>query len=200
MTTSNPPSTPPRQPASTPRTDWALAADLDCVLFDAERIGNRVHELGAEIARDYAERPPLLVGILCGCFPFLADLVRSIDLPLEVDFIGVSSYGDDTVSSGVVRTTKDLERSIEGEHVLVIEDIVDTGLTMQYLLDNLRTRRPASLEVCALLHKAGPKSFPVRYVGFPCPDAFVVGYGLDFAGKYRNLPMIGALRSDRRSH
>lgn len=177
---------------------FELARDLDEVLFSAEQIATRVGELGRQIASDYAARPPLLVGILCGCFPFLADLVRSIDLPLQVDFIGVSSYGDDTVSSGVVRTTKDLERSIEGEHVLVIEDIVDTGLTMRYLLDNLRTRRPASVEVCALLHKRGPTAFPVRYVGFDCPDAFVVGYGLDYAGKYRNLPMIGSLRAEAR--
>lgn len=179
-------------------SDFALASDLDEILFSAEKIATRVEELGRQITRDYAERPPLLVGILCGCFPFLADLVRAIDLPLQVDFMGVSSYGDDTVSSGVVRTTKDLERSIEGEHVLVIEDIVDTGLTMRYLLDNLRTRRPASVEICALLHKRGPNAFPVRYVGFDCPDAFVVGYGLDYAGKYRNLPMIGSLHPDAR--
>ncbi|TPV94395.1 MAG: hypoxanthine phosphoribosyltransferase [Myxococcales bacterium FL481] len=182
----------------TRRTQLELARDLDKVLFSAEQIAARVRELGEQVAQDYADRPPLLVGILCGCFPFLADLVRSIDLPLRVDFMGLSSYGDDTASSGVVRTTKDLERSIEGEHVLVVEDIVDTGLTMRYLLDNLRTRRPASLEVCALLHKPGPQALPVRYVGFPCPDAFVVGYGLDYAGRYRNLPMIGSLRSHAR--
>lgn len=178
---------------------FVLADDLSSVLFDASTIATRVRELGVEIARDYADHPPLLVGILCGCFPFLADLVRVIDLPIEIDFIGVSSYGDDTVSSGVVRTTKDLERTIEGRHVLVVEDIVDTGLTIRYLLENLRTRRPASIEVCSLLHKHGPTALPIRYVGFECPDEFVVGYGLDFAGKYRNLPMIGALRPDLRA-
>ncbi len=166
-------------------------------LFDAERIARRVAELGREITRDYAGKDLLVVGILSGSFVFMADLVRHIDLPLRVDFMAVSSYGDGTKSSGVVRILKDLNRGIDDRHVLLVEDIVDTGLTLHYLIENLSTRGPLSLKVCTLLDKAEARvrDVPIDYTGFPCPDAFVVGYGLDAAGLHRNLPYIGVLEA-----
>ncbi len=162
-------------------------------LFDTDTIDRRVAELGRTIARDYEGKELLVVGILSGSFIFMADLVRHIDVPLRVDFMAVSSYGDGTKSSGVVRILKDLNREIHDRHVLLVEDIVDTGLTLHYLLDNLRTREPLSLKVCTLLDKtqARVRDVPIDYVGFACPDAFVVGYGLDVAGLHRNLPYIG---------
>lgn len=168
---------------------------IEEVLFSREQIQTKVEELAREITRDYRDRCPLVVGILNGCFPFIADLVRSIEIPLEVDFMAVSSYGGNAHSSGVVRTLKDLNKSIEKRDVLLVEDIVDTGLTLRYLIDNLMTRHPASLKVCALLDKAGARteSLEVAYTGFVCPDKFVVGYGLDYDGLYRNLPYIGVL-------
>jgi hypoxanthine phosphoribosyltransferase len=168
------------------------------VLFSAERIAARIAELGAAITRDYAGTPLRLVGVLKGSFMFLADLARAIDLPLEVDFIGTSSY-EGVRSSGVVRITSDLSRPIEGEHVLLVEDIVDTGLTLKYLLDNLSTRGPASIRICALLHKPsrGRVDVPIDYKGFEIPDAFVVGYGLDLDGRLRNLPYIGVVKGER---
>ncbi|RMG94880.1 MAG: hypoxanthine phosphoribosyltransferase [Deltaproteobacteria bacterium] len=167
-------------------------------LIDADTIAARVAELGAEITRDYAGKDLLVVGILSGSFVFMADLVRRIELPLRVDFMAVSSYGDGTKSSGVVRILKDLNREIHDRHVLLVEDIVDTGLTLHYLLDNLSTREPLSLGVCTLLDKreARIRDVPLNYVGFPCPDAFVVGYGLDAAGLHRNVPYIGVLEQD----
>lgn len=164
------------------------------VLLDAEAIRRRVAELGAAITEAYRERGDLvLVGVLKGSFVFLADLCRAINLPLEVDFLGLSSYGDGLESSGVVQVTQDLTRPIEGKHVLVVEDIVDTGLTLEYLVANLSTRKPASLGVCTLLYKPENCRSDVRldFVGFEIPDRFVIGYGLDFQSRLRNLPFIG---------
>lgn len=166
------------------------------VLYDAEMVAARVAELGAQITRDYAGRQLCLVGILKGSFMFIADLARAIDLPLTCEFIGISSYGNETESSGVVQITSDLTQSIEGRDVLLVEDIVDTGLSMKYLLDNFSTRRPKSLRVCTLLEKPSNARvrIPIDYVGFRIPNEFVIGYGLDFAGKFRNLPFIGVYR------
>jgi hypoxanthine phosphoribosyltransferase len=166
------------------------------VLLSEEQLRRRIAEVGADITRDYAGKPLKLVGVLKGSFMFLADLSRAIDLPIKLDFIGTSSY-QGTKSSGVVRITNDLSRPIEGEHVLLVEDIVDTGLTMKYLLENLATRRPASVKVCALLEKPARAQvkIPIDYRGFEIPDSFVVGYGLDWDGRLRNLPYIGVVRS-----
>jgi len=166
------------------------------VLLSGDQIHARIAELGAEITRAYADSPSLcVVGILKGCFVFFADIVRHIDVPLTTQFIGISSYGQATESSGVVQITHDLTESIEGQDVLIVEDIIDTGLTMQYLLDNFRTRHPRSIKVCSLLEKPDNAKIkvPVDYVGFRIPNAFVVGYGLDLAGRYRNLPYIGVI-------
>ncbi|MFP4597345.1 MAG: hypoxanthine phosphoribosyltransferase [Persicimonas sp.] len=145
------------------------------------------------MTEDFAGERIHVIGVLKGCFLFLADLVRCIDLDLSVDFLGLSSYGDSTKSSGVVRVTQDLSAPIEGEHVLIVEDIVDTGLTMKYLLENLQTRHPKSLSVCTLLHKPSGQDIevPIAYKGFTIPNKFVIGYGLDYAELYRNLPYIG---------
>jgi hypoxanthine phosphoribosyltransferase len=166
------------------------------VLFSEEQIQSRVADLGRAIARDYAGRSPVLVTMLKGAVVFLADLFRAIDLPVRVDFMSISSYGSDSeASGGVVRILKDLDQDIGGEDVIVVEDIIDTGLTISYLLATLRARQPASLEVCALLDKTVRRILPVeiRYRGFECPDRFVVGYGLDHGERYRNLPLIVAV-------
>lgn len=165
------------------------------VLITAARIRARVVELGAEITRDYAGRPLILVGVLKGSFVFLADLARAIDLPLEVDFMGISSY-EGKRSTGIVRITVDLTRPIEDKDVLLVEDIVDSGLTMEYLLENLATRKPRSLEVCALLEKpaAARRQVSIAYRGFQIEDRFAVGYGLDHDERFRNLPYVGLLR------
>ncbi|HTW41771.1 MAG TPA: hypoxanthine phosphoribosyltransferase [Solirubrobacteraceae bacterium] len=165
------------------------------LLVGAEELQRRVAELGAEISRDYAGRRLLLVGVLKGAVFFLSDLMRYIDVPVEVDFMAVASYGSATDSSGVVRILKDLDAAIEGRHVLIVEDIVDSGLTLQYLLRNLGSRGPRTLEVCALLTKPERRKvdLPTRYVGFEIPDRFVVGYGLDYAEQYRNLPFVAVL-------
>lgn len=162
---------------------------LGPVVVSAEAIAARVAELGAQITVDYAERPPLLVCVLKGAFPFIADLSRAIDLPLEVDFMAVSSYGSATKTSGIVRILKDLDTDLAGRHVLMVEDVVDSGLTLRYLRRNLQVRGPASLEVCSLLLKEGlqQEDPDVRYVGFSIPPDFVIGYGLDVDEKYRNL-------------
>jgi hypoxanthine phosphoribosyltransferase len=166
------------------------------VLFTQQQIAARITELAAEIERDHRGKDLVLVGVLKGAFMFLSDLARQIDLPLAVDFIGLSSYGEETESSGVVKITSDLSRPIEGKHVLIVEDIVDTGLTMRYLLDNLSTRRPASVKICALLHKPSRlrTRIPIQYLGFTLPDLFVVGYGLDSGEKFRNVPFIGVVK------
>jgi hypoxanthine phosphoribosyltransferase len=164
-------------------------------MLPQEEIAARVRELGAEITRDYAGKNLVLVCVLKGSFVFGADLARAIDLPLHVDFLGVRSYGEGTESSGVVQITQDLSRPIEHEDVLLVEDIVDTGLTIAHLMDLLRTRSPASVKVCSLLHKPARArvSVHVDYLGFTIEDRFVVGYGLDFAERYRNLPYIGVV-------
>lgn len=164
-------------------------------LFSAETIAARVKELGAQLTTDYRGKELVLLGILKGSVPFFADIARAIDLPLTMDFIGVSSYGDRTESSGVVRMTQDLSAPIEGKDVLIIEDIVDTGLTMKYLLENLQTRRPSSIKVCSFLDKPEGRKVevPVDYIAFTIPNHFVIGYGLDYAQRYRNLPYVGIL-------
>lgn len=165
------------------------------VLISAEELQARIAEMGAQITRDYEGRDLTVVGVLNGCFVFLADLVRQIDLPLTTDFLGLSSYGASTSSSGVVAFTKDLSGPVEDQHVLVVEDIIDTGLTMDYLLENLSTRKPASVKVCSLLSKPARRQVETQldYLGFTIEDRFVVGYGLDFDGKYRNLPHIAVV-------
>ena len=164
-------------------------------LLSANEIANRVRELGEQITRDYAERNLVLVCVLKGSFVFAADLARTIDLPLRVDFLGVRSYGAGTETSGVVQITQDLSQPIAGEHVLLVEDIIDTGLTIAHLMDLFRTRGPSSVRVCALLHKPvrARVEVPIDYLGFTVEDRFVVGYGLDCAERYRNLPYIGVL-------
>ena len=168
------------------------------VLIDEDTLRGRIVELGEEISRDYVGREPLLIGVLKGAVFFMADLMRQLTVPCEVDFMAVASYGASTDSSGVVRILKDLDINIEGRDVLVVEDIIDSGLTLSYLMRNLEAREPASLEVCALLTKPGRREIdvPVRYVGFEIPNRFVIGYGLDFAERYRNLPYVGVLHED----
>ncbi len=165
------------------------------VLISQQELQKRVKELADEISADYAGRDLLLIGVLKGSFVFLADLMRNMDHHITVDFMGTSSYGDSTKSSGEVRITKDLEKSVAGRHVLLVEDIVDSGLTLRYLLDTLRTRQPASLKVCALLDKPARRSVRVSldYYGFIIPNAFVVGYGLDYDERFRGLPYVGVL-------
>src|SRR5580658_6090418 len=162
-------------------------------MLSTEAIAARVRELGAQITRELAGEPLVFVSVLKGSFVFTADLMRAVDLPLRVDFLGVRSYGEGTESSGVVQITQDLSRPIEGEDVLIVEDIVDTGLTIAHLIDLLRTRQPRSIRVCSLLHKPARARVNVNvdYLGFTIEDRFVVGYGLDYAEKYRNLPYIG---------
>jgi hypoxanthine phosphoribosyltransferase len=171
-------------------------SEIATVLYSEEEIRRRVEELGGAIAGDYAGRSPVLVSVLKGSAVFLADLTRAIDLPLRVDFMSISSYGGRSEDSGgVVRILKDLDQDIGGQDVIVVEDIIDTGLTLSYLLATLRSRRPASIEVCALLDKSVRRIAPVdiRYRGFECPDRFVVGYGLDHVERYRNLRRILAV-------
>jgi hypoxanthine phosphoribosyltransferase len=169
--------------------------ELGEVLVSAEELQRRVGELGREISRDYEGKSLLLVGVLKGAVFFLSDLMRLIDVPVEVDFMAVASYGSATDSSGVVRILKDLDAAIEDRDVLIVEDIVDSGLTLQYLMRNLGSRNPRSLEVCALLTKPARRKvdLPTRYVGFEIADRFVVGYGLDYAERHRNLPFVAAL-------
>jgi hypoxanthine phosphoribosyltransferase len=165
------------------------------ILVQRDDLEHRVRELAAEISRDYAGRQLLLIGVLKGAVFFLADLMRHLDVDCEVDFMAVSSYGASTDSSGVVRILKDLDAAIEGRDVLIVEDIVDSGLTLSYLFRMLRARGPASLEVCALLTKPERREIdlPIRYVGFEIPNRFAIGYGLDYAERYRNLPYVAVL-------
>ena len=175
-----------------------LSAAVSEILIDEETLHGRIAELGAQISDDYRGEDLLLIGVLKGAIFFMADLMRSIDIPCEVDFMAISSYGAGIDSSGVVRILKDLDVSIESRNVLVVEDIIDSGLTLSYLLRNLEAREPASLEVCALLTKPERRENDVvcRYVGFEIPNRFVIGYGLDFAERYRNLPFVGVLRDE----
>jgi hypoxanthine phosphoribosyltransferase len=161
-------------------------------LITRDQLAQRIAALGKQISEDYRGKRPVLVGVLRGSFVFLADLIREIDIPVEVDFISVESYGNATTSSGVVRMLQDLNTSVKGRHVILVEDIVDTGLTLHYLIDNLMTREPKSLVVCALLdkHEKRKVKVPLKYAGFVIPDKFVVGYGLDHAQLHRNIPHI----------
>ncbi|MHB8189599.1 MAG: hypoxanthine phosphoribosyltransferase [Ferrimicrobium sp.] len=169
---------------------------LGDIVLTEEQIHERVHELGAQITKDYAGRSPLLIGVLKGAFVFITDLARSIDLPVSVDFMAVSSYGSATKTSGVVRIIKDLDIDLTDQDVIVVEDIVESGLTLNYLVRNLRSRKPQSLAICTLLRKEGEQhsAIQVDYVGFAIPPTFVVGYGLDTAERYRNLPFISNYR------
>ncbi len=171
---------------------------MEKVLINSEEIQKRIRDLGKKISRDYKGKEVLLVCVLKGAFVFLADLIRAMEVPLKVDFIACSSYGSSTESSGVVRILKDLDYPVEGKHILLIEDIVDTGLTLNYILSLLKERRPKSLKVCALLDKPERRVVPVKidYLGFKIPNEFVVGYGLDYNGQYRNLPFIGVLKKE----
>lgn len=172
--------------------------DIAKVLLDAGTIQARVRELGQQLSRDYEGKNPVLICILKGAAIFMADLVRHISIPARMDFMAISSYGGGVRTSGVVRILKDLDSSIEGQHVVIVEDIVDSGLTLTYLLDNLQSRHPASLRTCVLLDKPGQRRVPLKtdYVGFEIPDEFVVGYGLDYAENYRHLPYIGVLKAE----
>lgn len=180
---------------------WNRSPEPFAELISAEAIATRVAELGAQITAEYAAlsrtADVVVIGVLKGSVIFLADLVRHVAVPIIVDFIGISSYGDATVSSGVVQITQDLSRPIEGKHVIVVEDIVDTGHTVHYLLENLATRRPASIKLASLLHKPerAERKVQIDYLGFTIPNKFVVGYGLDVAQQYRNLPFIGYVQS-----
>jgi hypoxanthine phosphoribosyltransferase len=172
-----------------------MGADLEAVLIPPERLQDRIRELAAQVDADYAGRELLLVGVLKGAVMVMADLARALHLPVQMDWMAVSSYGSGTKSSGVVRILKDLDADITGRHVLVVEDIIDSGLTLSWLVGNLRSREPASLQVLAMLRKPSAASTEVEiaYAGFDIDDAFVIGYGLDYAERYRNLPFIGTL-------
>ena len=175
-----------------------LTRGVSKILVEEDTLRGRIAELGAEVSNDYAARDLLLVGVLKGAVFFMADLMRHLTIPCEVDFMAISSYGASTDSSGVVRILKDLDVNIEGRDVLVVEDIIDSGLTLSYLMRNLESREPASLEVCALMTKPARRQIdvPVRYIGFEIPDRFVVGYGLDLAERYRNLPYVAVLSDE----
>ena len=178
--------------------DTVLKNDILKVLFTEEEIRRRVEELGEQITTDYAGREPLFLGVLKGCFVFMADLMRSVGVQCSLDFMAVSSYGNGTSSTGAVRITKDLSRDVEGLDILIVEDILDSGVTLNYLRGYLGTRRPASIRIATLLDKPSRRRADVRadYSGFIVPDEFVVGYGLDFAERYRNLPYIGVLKPE----
>jgi len=184
--------------AANERGPMGIHTDIDRVILTEDQIATRIGEMGTQIRRDYSDapKPLLLIAVLRGAALFVADLARAIDGRVELDFMAVSSYGSTTKSSGVVRILKDLDEDIEGRDVLVVEDILDTGLTLKYLLRNLASRRPRSLEVVTLLSKEGKQEVPIdcKYIGFTIPDEFVVGYGLDYAERYRNLPYIGVLK------
>ena len=173
-----------------------LHPDVSEILLTKEQLERRVSEIGAEITHDFAGREPLFVGVLKGCFVFMADLMRHVDLPCSVDFMAVSSYGNDTKTTGAMKINKDLNQDIEGKYIILVEDILDSGVTLHYLTEYLSVRRPATITIATLMDKPSRRKAPVyaRYSGFEIPDAFVVGYGLDYAEKYRNLPYIGILR------
>ena len=174
-----------------------MKQDIEKVLLSEETIAAKVKELGAQIAKDYADKNPLIVSVLRGSFVFMADLVRAIDVPCTGDFMSVSSYGGGTTSSGEVKITKDFDVSIEGRHLIIVEDILDSGRTLSYLMKTLKARGAASIALCTFLDKPERRVVPVEvaYKGFTVPDAFIVGYGLDYDQKYRNLPYVGVLKS-----
>jgi hypoxanthine phosphoribosyltransferase len=171
---------------------------IDRVLYTPQQIQARIAEMGSQISQDYAGKTLLLIGVLRGVIFFMADLLRTINIPVEVDFMAVSSYSPESRDLGYVRLVKDLELSITDRHVLFVEDIIDTGLTLNYLLRTLKARQPASLEVCALFNKEKRRliDLPLRYIGFNIPDYYVVGYGLDYREKYRNMPFVGLLKAE----
>ncbi len=183
-------------------TEWRPEDDVAEVLIGEAELAARIAELGQQITADYEGKPLMLLGVLKGAVLFLVDLARQVKLPVEIDFMATSSYGASTRSSGIVRILKDLDESIEGKHILIVEDIVDSGLTLAYILRTLGARQPASMKVCGLLVKERERELyvPVDYVGFTIPDKFVVGYGLDFAERYRNLPYIAVLRPELYDH
>ncbi len=175
-----------------------LEKDIDRVFFSGEELQQKVREIGAQITRDYEGRDPLFVGVLKGSFVFMADLMRAVDLYCDIDFMAVSSYGSGTTTTGAVKINKDLSYSVEGRHIILIEDILDSGVTLSYLKKYIEARKPASVRICTLLDKPARRRADIHadYVGFECPDAFIVGYGLDYAERYRNLPYIGVLKSE----
>jgi hypoxanthine phosphoribosyltransferase len=180
----------------------SIHQDIEQVLYTEEELRRRVKELGRQITADYAGREPMLVSVLRGSYIFMADLTRAISLDVTVDFMAVSSYGAGTVSSGQVEIKKDLSDSIEGKDLIVVEDILDSGNTLYYMMDVLRARQPASIRICTLMDKPERRTKPITadYVGFTIPDAFIVGYGLDYAEKYRNLPYVGVLKPSVYDH
>lgn len=175
-----------------------IEKDIERIFFSAEELQGRVRELGAQISRDYEGRDPIFVGVLKGSFVFMADLMRAVDAYCDIDFMAVSSYGSGTVTTGAVKINKDLTYNVEGRHIILIEDILDSGVTLSYLKKYIEARKPASVKICTLLDKPARRKADIAadYVGFECPDAFIVGYGLDYAERYRNLPYIGVLRSE----
>lgn len=178
--------------------NWPAGSEVGEILFSAEDIQRRIGELGAAISNDYADLQPRLIGILKGVTPFMADLIRAISIPVTTDYMSISKYQPESERSAAVRMLKDLDFSIRGEHVLLVEDIIDSGLTMEYILAHLETRGPASLRVCTLFNRPASRivALPLDYVGFDLPDVFVVGYGLDFEQRYRNLPYLAVLKGD----
>lgn len=178
-----------------PKSQISLLEDPPEILISADQIAKRITEIGNEIDRDYVGCNPLLVGVLKGVIIFMADLIRTINIPIEVDFIAVANYSSTSRDQGFVRLVKDLEIPIQNRHVIFVEDVVDTGMTLNYLLQNIQTRNPASMQVCTLFNKPKHRliSLPIKYTGFDLPDKFVVGYGLDFHEQYRNLPYLGVL-------
>lgn len=175
-----------------------MLQDIQTILFDKDVLANKVHELGEQISKDYAGEEVLLVGILKGASVFLSDLIRQISIPTYIDYMVVSSYGNSAETSGVVRIIKDLEDDIEGKNLIIVEDIIDTGLTLEYLRKNLLSRQPKSLKICTLLDKPARRvnEMIIDYKGFEVPDDFIIGYGIDYAEKYRNLPFIGVLKRE----
>ena len=175
-----------------------LEKDIDRVFFSGEELQARVKELGAQITKDYEGKNPLFVGVLKGSFVFMADLMRSVDGYCDIDFMAVSSYGSGTTTTGAVKINKDLTYNVEGRHIILIEDILDSGVTLSYLKKYIEARKPASVRICTLLDKPARRKADISadYVGFECPDAFIVGYGLDYAERYRNLPYIGVLKPE----
>ena len=175
-----------------------MLKDVERILITSEEIGARVRELGQQITNDYAGQDILMIGVLRGAVIFMSDLARAIKRPIDIDFMAISSYGMSTSSSGVVRILKDLDEVVQGRHLLIVEDIIDSGLTLNYLVENLKSRKPASVRICTLLSKPDRRKVDVQvdYNGFIIPDYFVVGYRLDYAGKYRNLPFIGILKPE----
>lgn len=172
--------------------------DIDHIIYDEATIAAKVSELGSVITEDYKGKTPFLIGVLKGCFVFMADLARKIDLPCDIDFMAVSSYGSGTTTTGAVQIKKDLSRDIQGRDVIIVEDILDSGVTLSYLKKYLENRNPASVKICTLMDKPARRKSDIRadYIGFVCPDEFVVGYGLDYDEKYRNLPYIGILKRE----